>query len=509
MKKIFKLILPMAFAVFTAGCSVGNIDRSKVISAPRDYELTILALGDTNGQAEGGQGTGIGYSRFSTILERARKEFGKENVLYLDSGNAFYGSSIAETDKGESIVKILNALGLDATTLGNNDFNYGERAIKSLELRANFKILAANVKTINDGQNFVTPYIIKEVGGTKIGIFGLVSPETYDSEKALLDNITIEEPILAANKTVKELKSQGVEFIIVLSHLGMNGDTNREWQSPTIAETVQGIDLIIDGNSTEALEEKLIINDTTIIQTGENLMNVGVLKIDFDAPRRDTERIFYKVIKKEDVVMVDDTPVPTVKKEETSTPKFVTHTVVKGDTLYSLARKYGTTVADIVALNPSIEDGQTISIGQTYIMTSSKKPTSNITTDKKSERYIEHTVVKGDTLYSLARRYSTTIEAVVAANPEITDGQSIKIGQTYKFPSSSAVAVASQQETNEDVSVASVDEYGNEESDRIMAETPATVSNRRVAVSSGIEKDPKIETLLAKIKSAQSFIKAK
>lgn len=503
LKKIFKLILPMAFAVFTAGCSVGNIDRSKVISAPRDYELTILALGDTNGQAEGGLGTGMGYSRFSTILERARKEFGKENVLYLEAGNTFYGSEIAETDKGESIVKILNALGLDAMTLGNNDFNYGERAIKSLELRANFKILAANVKTISDGQNLVVPYILKEVNGTKIGIFGLVSPETYSSPKAVLDNITIEEPILAGNKVVKELKSQGAEFIIALSHLGMNGDTNREWQSTTIAETVPGIDLIIDGNSDEPMEEKLMVNDTVIIQTGENLMNVGVLRIDFDAPRRDTGRIFYKIIKKEDVVMVEDTPAPVVKKEETAAPKFVTHTVVKGDTLYSLARRYGTTVAEIVALNPSIEDGQTISIGQTYVMTSGKKP---VESREQAGEYIEHTVVKGDTLYSLARKYGTTVDAVVAVNPEITDGQSIKIGQTYKFPTNLSNSDVSQINTAEENTG---DVYGNEESDRIMAESPVPVSNTRVAASSGIEKDPKIENLLAKIKTAQSFMKTK
>ena len=328
MKKFLKLILPVAFTVIAAGCSMGNIDRSRVISAPRDYELTVLTLGDTNGQAEGGQGQGIGYSRFSTVLERARKEFGRENVLYLDAGNAFYGSSIAETDRGESVVKILNALGLDATVLGNNDFNYGERAVKSLEMRANFKILAANVKTMDDEQNFVTPYIIKEIRGTKVGIFGLTSPEAYDSEKALLDNITIEEPILAASKTVKELKSQGAEFIILLSHLGMNEETNKEWQSTAVAENVQGIDLIIDGNSSEPLEDKVVVKDTVIIQTGENLMNIGVLKIDFDAPRRDEERIFYKLIKKEDIVMVDDVA-PQMKEEKSSSPKFVTHTVVR------------------------------------------------------------------------------------------------------------------------------------------------------------------------------------
>lgn len=483
MKKFFGLFLLSAALTVTAGCSMGNIDRSRVISAPRDYELTVITLGDTNGQAEGGQGKGIGYSRFSTVLERARKEFGKENVLYLDAGNAFYGSSMAEADRGESMVKILNALGLDAAVLGNNDFNYGEKNIKALEMRANFKFLSANVKDMESGQNFATPYIIKEIRGTKVGIFGLTSPETYDNEKAQLDTLTIDEPILSASKTVKELKSQGAEFIILVSHLGMNENTNKEWQSTAIAENVQGIDLIIDGNRTEPLEDKLVINDTAIIQTGENLMNIGVLKIDFDAPKRDEERIFYKLIKKEDIVMVDDIPAQT-KPQGTSPQKFAAHTVVKGDTLYSLAKRYNTTVENIVALNPSIEDGKTISIGQTYIMTSDKKPQTAKTSELSEKGFILHTVVKGDTLYSLSKKYGTTVDAVVAANPEITDGQNIKIGHTYKFPSS--VSTVSEEDT--------VENFSDEN------------TNVRVAASSGIAKDPKIEELIAKIKSAQSFI---
>ncbi|WP_300356877.1 LysM peptidoglycan-binding domain-containing protein [Fusobacterium sp.] len=504
MKKILKLFIPTAFLLSFAACSVGNIDRSKVISAPRDYELTILHLGDTNGQVEGGQNSGIGYSRFSTILERARSEFGKESVLYLDSGNAFYGSKIAETDKGESIVKILNALSLDAITLGSNDFNYGEKNIKSLEMRANFKILAANIKK-QDGQDFVTPYIIKNINGVKIGIFGLVSPDIYNNENALLDTITIDEPIVSATKIVKELKSQGAEFIIALTNLGMNNNTNREWQSSTLAESVSGIDLIVDGNSKIPSEEKIVINNTTIIQSGENLKDIGVLKIDFDAPKRDKDKIFYKLIKKEDIVMIDDSPMqmPMEKEKNSTGEKFITHTVAKGDTLYSLAKKYGTTVDAIVALNPTIEDGKTISIGQTYVMVSDKnslgsKKLPNL--KNNNSNYIEHTVVKGDTLYSLAKKYGTTVDAVVAVNPEITDGQNIKIGHTYKFPSKE---IAYQETTISQENISN--DFDEEVLSSQLPDTPE--NDMRVPASSGIAKDPKIETLIAKIKTAQSFMK--
>ena len=207
--------------------------------------------------------------------------------------------------------------------------------------------------------------------------------------------------------------------------------------------------------------------------------------------------------------MVDDTPVQKLPEQEKNTSeKFTTHTVVKGDTLYSLAKKYGTTVPEIVALNPSIEDGKTISIGQTYIMTSNKNPLdSKKLPDLKnsSTGYIEHTVVKGDTLYSLSRKYGTTVDAVVAANPEITDGQSIKIGHTYKFPSGNKTV----KEIPENISEENIN--NNFEEETLSAEMPDVSSENeiRVPASSGIEKDPKIENLIAKIKAAQSFIKSK
>ena len=141
-------------------------------------------------------------------------------------------------------------------------------------------------------------------------------------------------------------------------------------------------------------------------------------------------------------------------------------------------------------------------------MTSNKNPLdSKKLPDLKnsSTGYIEHTVVKGDTLYSLSRKYGTTVDAVVAANPEITDGQSIKIGHTYKFPSGNKTV----KEIPENISEENIN--NNFEEETLSAEMPDVSSENeiRVPASSGIEKDPKIENLIAKIKAAQSFIKSK
>ena len=142
-------------------------------------------------------------------------------------------------------------------------------------------------------------------------------------------------------------------------------------------------------------------------------------------------------------------------------------------------------------------------------MTSNKSPLAekNLPNLKNGEKYIEHKVVKGDTLYSLSKKYETTVDAVVALNPEITDGQNIKIGHTYKFPVSSNSVLPKETET-EKVYEENVESDFDEET--LSSEMPdSTSQNLRVPTSTGIEKDPKIETLIAKIKTAQSFMKTK
>jgi len=95
------------------------------------------------------------------------------------------------------------------------------------------------------------------------------------------------------------------------------------------------------------------------------------------------------------------------------------HIVVRGDTLYSLSRRYGTTVDAIVQGNHL--RGTTIYIGQKLTITSSGSPTGNT--------YI---VIRGDTLYSIARRYETTVETIKRLNN--LSSNLIYIGQHLVVP---------------------------------------------------------------------------
>ncbi len=114
------------------------------------------------------------------------------------------------------------------------------------------------------------------------------------------------------------------------------------------------------------------------------------------------------------------TPVPA-----TPVPSTFEYTVEWGDTLYSIARRYGTTVDAIVALN-GLQDASYISVGQVLKIPGTASPTIPSTGG-------DYTVQPGDTLYSIAVRYGTTVEAIQSANG-IVNPAMIRIGQRLIIP---------------------------------------------------------------------------
>ena len=111
------------------------------------------------------------------------------------------------------------------------------------------------------------------------------------------------------------------------------------------------------------------------------------------------------------------------KSNQSDDSDYITYKVVSGDTLYSIAKKYNTTVNDIKNLNNLTSN--TLSIGQILKIKSSEKEIS-------SNNYLTYKVVSGDSLYSIAKKYNTTVNAIKNLN-NITSNL-LQIGQVLKIP---------------------------------------------------------------------------
>lgn len=238
--------------------------------------ITILHTNDMHARVKEGSYDGMGFAKIATKIKEIKAK--NPNTLVLDAGDVLHGQTIATISKGESIVKLMNTIGYDVMTPGNHDFNYGQDRLVELSTMANFPIVASNVVK-EDGTTLLNPYVIKDISGVKIAIFGLSTPDTtYMTHPKNVERLKFENPIETAKKMVTELKDKA-DIIIALTHIGL--DDSSEFTTKKIAEQVEGIDLIVDGHSHTTLKEGLKVKDTLIVQTGDYNKNLGIVKIAF------------------------------------------------------------------------------------------------------------------------------------------------------------------------------------------------------------------------------------
>ncbi|MEC0212996.1 5'-nucleotidase C-terminal domain-containing protein [Paenibacillus ehimensis] len=239
-------------------------------------KITLFHTNDTHSRVDESK-EGIGFAKMAALI----KEYAKTNPnsLVLDAGDTFHGQTIANLVRGESIVNIMNAAGYNAMAAGNHDFNYGYERLMELAGKAKFPVLSANTKKA-DGTRILKPYVIKEVDGIKLGIFGLTTPETaYKTHPNNVAGLTFTDPAVEAKAIVGELKGK-VDAIIALTHLGV--DKSSIDTSIKVAEQVPDIDVIIDGHSHTKLDTGMKVGNVLIAQTGEYLKQFGRVDLTFE-----------------------------------------------------------------------------------------------------------------------------------------------------------------------------------------------------------------------------------
>jgi len=272
-KRLFSLFASLILVLSLILAPIQNI----AFAEDSTVKLTIVHTNDVHSRIEGDDAGLIGLPRFATFVKQLEAE--NPNMLIVDAGDATHGVPIVNISQGEAMIKLMGAVGYDAMAPGNHDFNYGYNRLVELKSMAKFPILGANVVP-ESGKMDLDEYVIKEVGGLKIGLFGLATPETkYKSSPKNTEGVDITDPIAKAKEIVEKLQAEKVNMIIAISHLGL--DEGSEIKSSDLAEQVDGIDLIVDGHSHTLLENGKQIGDTLIVQTGEHLKNVGVVDVTF------------------------------------------------------------------------------------------------------------------------------------------------------------------------------------------------------------------------------------
>ncbi|MDO5734361.1 MAG: bifunctional UDP-sugar hydrolase/5'-nucleotidase [Eubacteriales bacterium] len=253
-------------------------------------ELIILHTNDTHGRVVGDSVPGpdglpreagiIGFARYKTMID-AIKKANDDRVLVLDAGDTIHGTNFATLSKGQSVIRVMNEVGIDAMVAGNHEYNYGMKELDDAIKEANFPVLAANIVDEKSGEKPLQSHEIFEIDGLKIGVFGIATPETkVKSSPPNTEGLDFVDPVKVAAEEVEALKKEGCHAIIMLCHLGIDlesVDTSRK-----VLEEVEGIDLAVDGHSHTLIESGEELGSALLVQAGEMFGHVGLVRLKFE-----------------------------------------------------------------------------------------------------------------------------------------------------------------------------------------------------------------------------------
>jgi 2',3'-cyclic-nucleotide 2'-phosphodiesterase (5'-nucleotidase family) len=253
-------------------------------------DLTILHFNDVYEIESVNDGALGGAARIATLV----KEYADKNPLILFSGDTLSPSIMSTLFKGSQMIDVYNRLGLDYTVWGNHEFDYGPEIALQRAGESNFPWLSTNLLESTTGEPLAggVHSALTEWQGTKVGLIGLVND--WRNLTSAGDNAQYVDYIPAAQAAVEELKAQGAELIIALTHMDMADD--RE-----LATAVPEIDLILGGHDHDPMHE--VVNGTLIWKTGSDFKTLGELKV-------------FKVPGQKDIVLANFIPVNTSVAED-------------------------------------------------------------------------------------------------------------------------------------------------------------------------------------------------
>lgn len=297
-KKTLALVLccSITCTVLLAGPSASAREATETEGS---VTIEVVHTNDIHGRNAYQPDSVVGFDRLKTYIDREDPDF------VLDAGDLFHGQAFATLEQGQSIAELVAAVGYDAMTPGNHDWNYGKERLKELGSLANVAILAGNVTS--GGQPFFegSGSLIKEVDGVRVGVFGVFDPQIQnDTAPGNIQGLTFLDDAAYATQTAAELREQGCEIVIALSH--------QLYCDEFIAQT-EGIDLLIAGHEHATVDTTYPDaqgRQVTVVETGKYFENAGSLSITYDTEKDSITAVEETLLTAKDAAELE--PDPTV-----------------------------------------------------------------------------------------------------------------------------------------------------------------------------------------------------
>ncbi len=285
-KKLLSLLLAVAMVMSLALPALADND---VLIAPAPSDgITILYSNDVHTYID----KDVTYSKVAAL----KKSLG-EGTLLVDAGDHIQGTAYGSMDKGETIIKLMNAAGYDLATLGNHEFDYGMDGCMNAIKWASFPYVSCNFyheKNGTAGESVLDSYKVFEVGGKKIAFVGITTPESFtkstpayfqDGKGNYIYGIAGGKDgaeLYAAVQKAIDAAAKEADYVIALGHLG-DDPASDPWNSEDVIEHTTGLLAFIDGHSHSTVEGKQVKDKAgktvMLTQTGSYFAALGRMTI--------------------------------------------------------------------------------------------------------------------------------------------------------------------------------------------------------------------------------------
>jgi len=219
-----------------------------------------------------------GFAHIATLVKRLRAD--RPDALLVDGGDTWQGSATALWTRGQDMVEVTRALGVDVMT-GHWEFTYGAERVQEIiagAFRDRTAFVAQNVRTADFGDEVFPAYALRELGGVPVAVIGQAFPYTPIAHPRYLVpdwSFGIREEEL--QRVVDEARGKGAQAVVLLSHNGMDVDLK-------LASRVTGIDAILGGHTHDGVPKPVIVANrggrTLVTNAGCNGKFLAVLDLD-------------------------------------------------------------------------------------------------------------------------------------------------------------------------------------------------------------------------------------
>jgi hypothetical protein len=198
--------------------------------------------------------------------------------MVVDNGG-FFPELDAEQDRAWFLMDGMKLLGTDAVGVSEKELRFGLGYLLANVKRTQLPMVSANLYYKGQKKLVFPPYLIKQVGGVKVGVFSLISDKV--SLGPPQDSLSVMSPEAAARRTVAELRKKGVTVVLLLSQLG-------KVESEDLCAAVEGIDAVVTGHSVPVLPKGRMVKNTVAVYGGEQGQYLGQITLNLDDKKRPT-----------------------------------------------------------------------------------------------------------------------------------------------------------------------------------------------------------------------------